>query len=82
MNAPIDALISGAPPRPIITAGAIRRIRWNESDRRTYTREHLNALTPAIVLGAIDHRPARRKWTPEFFKSRYGELRVTVDGVG
>ena len=53
MNAPIDALISGAPPRPIITAGAIRRIRWNESDRRTYTREHLNALTPAIVLGAM-----------------------------
>ena len=65
---------------PSIRAGGIARIQWRACDRKAYVREHLHALQPAIVLGAIDHWPARRKWTPAFFQARYGSLDVTAEG--
>jgi hypothetical protein len=72
-----------APPAaPVIRTGGIKRIRWDSIARRVYIREHLNALQPVIVLGAINHWPARIKWTPAFFRERYGMLDVTVDGQG
>ncbi len=65
---------------PIHRAGGIDRKRWDRLGRRAYTREYLDPLKPVIVLGAIDHWPALGKWTPEFFRERYGSLEVTVDG--
>lgn len=56
-------------------------VRWGECDRSNYIREHLDGLKPAIVQGALDHWPALGKWTPEFFRDRYGHLQVTVDGA-
>jgi len=66
--------VSG-PPRGIPV------VRWGECDRSAYIREHLDGLRPAIVQGALDHWPALGKWTPEFFRDRYGQLEVTVDGA-
>jgi len=66
---------------PSIRAGGIKLIHWQQCDRRWYIREHLNSLEPAIVQGAIDHWPARTKWTPLFFKERYAALEVSVDGA-
>jgi len=64
---------------PVIRTGGVKRVRWDSIARRTYVREHLNALQPVIVLGAINHWPARVKWTPAFFRARYGALEVTID---
>lgn len=65
---------------PFFREGSIARVQWSHCDRRAYVREHLNSLKPAIVLGAIDHWPAREKWTPRFFKEHYGWLNVKVGG--
>jgi histone arginine demethylase JMJD6 len=70
---------SGVKAGPTIRTGGIDRKFWDRRDRRRYVREYLNSLEPVIVLGAIDHWPARVKWTPSFFKERYGSLEVTVD---
>jgi hypothetical protein len=35
---------------------------------------------PAIIEDAIDHWPALKKWTPEFWIQNYGEKKVTIDG--
>lgn len=77
---PKNAAGSDARAGPTIRLGGIDRKRWDCLDRRAYIREYLNSLKPVIVLGAIDHWPARVKWTPTFFKARYGSLEVVVDG--
>lgn len=66
---------------PVIRVGGITRLRWQDCNHRQYVHEHLNALKPAIVLGAIDHWPAREKWTPQFFHDCYGTLAVSIDGT-
>lgn len=66
---------------PSIRSDGIERIQWKSCDRRAYVRRHLHSLEPAIVLGAIDHWPARSKWTPEFFRTHYGSLEVSVGGT-
>ena len=78
MNAPAanTALTEG----PLVARGGIPLIHWSATDRRAYTRQHLNGLKPAIIAGAFDHWPARHKWTPEFFRDRYGMLQVVIDG--
>jgi hypothetical protein len=75
-----DAAGNRAAAAPAIRSNGIARMLWNRVDRRAYVRGHLNSLKPAIVLGAIDHWPARRKWTPQFFRERYGRLEVTAGG--
>lgn len=72
---PADAL-----PSPSVASGVVTRLRWDDGDRSQYIRDHLDGLQPAVVLGAIDHWPAREKWTPQFFKDCYGALEVTIDG--
>lgn len=76
-----NAAGSGTNAGPTIRAGGIDRKLWDRRDRRRYIREYLDSLKPVIVLGAIDHWPARVKWTPTFFKERYGSLDVVVDGL-
>lgn len=72
---------SNAVGGPRIRDGGIDHIEWARCDRRRYVREHLNALKPAIVRGAIDHWPARGKWTPRFFHDHYGSRVVRIDAT-
>jgi Cupin-like domain len=45
-----------------------------------FEREYSNPLKPVILTDAIDHWPALGTWSPDYFRSRYGHLQVTVDG--
>ena len=76
----INTAGSAADAGPLIRSGGIERKRWDALDRSAYIREYLDFLEPVIVLGAIDHWPALGKWTPEFFRERYGSLEVVIDG--
>lgn len=58
----------------------IDRLEWSTLRPGEFEREYSFRLRPAIVSGAIDHWPARTKWTPEYFRERYGSLVVSVDG--
>jgi histone arginine demethylase JMJD6 len=48
--------------------------------REQFEREYLNPLRPVILTDAISHWRALGKWTPQFFKEKYGGLQVEVDG--
>ncbi len=48
--------------------------------REQFERDYLNPLRPVVLTDAISHWPALGKWTPQFFKDRYGGLTVEVDG--
>ena len=49
--------------------------------QRAFAAQYLRPQKPVIVTDAIDHWPAKRRWTPAFFREQYGSRRVTVDGV-
>src|SRR3712207_5711244 len=46
-----------------------------------FTAEYADPLKPVILTDAIAHWPALGKWSPAFFRERYGDLRVEVDGA-
>jgi hypothetical protein len=46
-----------------------------------FVRRYVQTGTPAIIEDAIDHWPALGKWTPSFWKDRYGERTVEIDGT-
>jgi histone arginine demethylase JMJD6 len=58
----------------------------DEIDRRAglspeqFAREYADPLRPAVLTDAIDRWAALGKWTPQFFRERYGHLEVAVDG--
>ncbi|KAI7901958.1 JMJD7-PLA2G4B protein-like protein [Cokeromyces recurvatus] len=43
-----------------------------------FLRSSVHPNRPAIIKGAIDHWPARTKWTNEYLRSKMGETIVTV----
>jgi Cupin-like domain len=43
-----------------------------------YLREYVAANRPVVVEGAGAHWPAATKWTPDYFKSRFGDKIVDV----
>jgi histone arginine demethylase JMJD6 len=47
---------------------------------REFAREYLDPLRPVIVTTALAAWPALHKWTPEYFRDRWGHLVVAVDG--
>jgi hypothetical protein len=47
---------------------------------REFVREYLEPLRPVILTDAIAAWPALGKWTPEYFRDRWGSLVVTLDG--
>jgi hypothetical protein len=49
--------------------------------QREFAAQYLRPQKPVIVTDAFDHWPAKRRWTPAFFREHYGSRRVTVDGV-
>lgn len=58
---------------------AIDRHSWTEIKHR-YQRDHMSALKPVIITDAFEQWPARTKWTPEFFRRRYFDTPIVVDG--
>jgi histone arginine demethylase JMJD6 len=68
-----------------MTPGALRD--GSPVDRRTglthreFVTQYLRPMKPVIVADAIEHWPATGRWTPAFFRERYGSRRVTVDEV-
>lgn len=45
-----------------------------------FEREYLFPLKPVVLEGALDSWPAVGRWTPEFFRSTFGDRILDVDG--
>ena len=58
----------------------IDRHEWSQLGCQRYVREYVDPLKPVIITGALEHWPARSKWTFDFFKDHYGDLPLEVDG--
>jgi histone arginine demethylase JMJD6 len=43
-------------------------------------RRYVLPMRPVILTDAITRWPALRRWTPEFFRERYGSVPVDIDG--
>jgi histone arginine demethylase JMJD6 len=58
--------------------------RFPEVDRRErlsvrqFKHEYLHTNCPVVITDAIEHWPARNKWTMDFFRSIYGHLTPSV----
>ena len=61
----------------ILTTAIDRR---DNLGREAFEREYLRPLVPVVLTDAIEHWAALGKWTPEFFRTSYGDLQVEVDG--
>jgi len=48
---------------------------------REFVDEYVRPNKPVIITDAIDHWPAMRRWTPDFFRDEYGSMDVEMDGL-
>jgi hypothetical protein len=48
---------------------------------RAFSEQYLRPLVPVILTDALDHWPAKGRWTLRFFREQYGNRTVKVDGV-
>jgi histone arginine demethylase JMJD6 len=48
--------------------------------REEFAREYLTLLRPVVLTDAISHWRALGRWTPQFFREKYGDLQIEVDG--
>ena len=57
-----------------------------EIDRRSnlsyedFRRDYLFPHKPVVLSGALDKWAAMTKWTPDYFKKKYGSMKLTIDG--
>ena len=58
----------------------IDRHDWSQLGCERYVRDYVDPLKPVVITGALEHWPARSKWTFDFFRDRYGELPLEIDG--
>ncbi len=58
----------------------IDRHDWSQLGCERYVREYVDPLKPVVITGALEHWPARSKWTFDFFKDNYGDLPLEIDG--
>ena len=58
----------------------IDRHEWSQLGQQRYVQEYVNRLKPVIITGALEHWPARNKWTFDFFQSHHGDLPLEIDG--
>jgi cupin-like protein len=49
--------------------------------QRAFITEYLHPLKPVILTDALEHWPAKSRWTLAFFRAQYGSRTVKVDGV-
>jgi hypothetical protein len=75
MNYPVDNVRNG----PTFSE-EIDRHEWSQLGSERYVRDYIKPLKPVIITGALEHWPARSKWTFDFFKEHYGNLPLEVDG--
>jgi ribosomal protein L16 Arg81 hydroxylase len=59
------------------TATIDRRAKFSPADFR---REYLHPNRPVVITDALAAWPAIKRWSPQFFKDRFGDRQVTVDG--
>jgi len=45
-----------------------------------FASEYLFPKKPVVISGAVRNWPALSTWTPDYFKTRYGSLNLTIDG--
>lgn len=58
----------------------IDRHDWATLGPERFRDEYLLPLRPVVLSGGINHWRARGTWTPDFFRRRYGDRDVKVDG--
>src|SRR5258708_36437676 len=75
MNSPVNDVRNG----PTFSE-KIDRHEWSQLGRQRYVREYVDPLKPVVIIGALEHWPARSKWTFDFFQNHYGNLPLEVDG--
>lgn len=54
--------------------------RRNRPSHSEFTNEFLYPRKPVVITNALEHWNARTRWTPEFFKERYGDVPLHVEG--
>ena len=64
-----------------IQKAAITVDRRRDISRKELIKEYIEPSVPVILTNAADHWGAVGKFTPEFFKTKYGHLTKTVKGV-
>lgn len=64
--------LRGVLPELGVHAGDVDRRR--DLSEREFREEYLKPKRPLILEGELDHWPAYRKWTWDFFKEQYGHL--------
>ncbi|MDQ3231059.1 MAG: cupin-like domain-containing protein, partial [Pseudobdellovibrionaceae bacterium] len=63
--------------KPISRSNAIPL--FNAADTASFHQRHIDGFgLPAIIKGAIDHWPARHKWTLDYFTDLIGDTEVTL----
>jgi hypothetical protein len=55
--------------------------RRNQLPYEEFAREYLFPNKPIIISGALDGWRAFAQWTPEYFKSKYGGMKLAIDGA-
>jgi hypothetical protein len=66
------------PSKPIPGTRPVPRLSGSEA--RSYLRQRVLPDTPVIFTDVMQEVPAMTKWTPAFFKSRYPQITVDVEG--
>ncbi len=71
----------GATPRraPLIT-GAVAHYDWDVLKRSAEGRDYISARRPAVLAGAFEEWPARKTWSLQYLKERYGSFALAIDG--
>lgn len=64
---------------PVIPDTPVERRPASGLPYETFLRDYVARNRPVVVEGAASAWPAIRKWTPEFFKTRFGSRRVDVN---
>lgn len=55
--------------------------RIHSPSRRDFEHRFLGPEQPMILTGVIDHWRARNEWTPEYFKTNFGQVGVNVESI-
>lgn len=69
------------------TADALGRLDPNYADEievreapdfQTFIKEYYSRMRPVVLKGGIDHWPALKRWTPEYFREKVGHAEVEI----
>ncbi|MGA2845983.1 MAG: cupin-like domain-containing protein [Candidatus Acidiferrales bacterium] len=46
-----------------------------------FAQDYLFPHKPVVISGALDKWPAMTKWSPDYFKKKYGAMKLTIDKI-